>query len=60
MQDVVTLERRSLQGTLPGLADEMNSLAVAPDGRTLYFATRQGEANIWMVEQKRGAATAKK
>ena len=49
MQDVVTLERRAVTGTLPSPPEALAELVASPDGRTLYYGARQSEANIWMV-----------
>ena len=51
MQDVASLERRLIAGTLPYPPDELGSIASASDGRTLYYGARQVEANIWMVKR---------
>ena len=51
MQDVASLARRQIAGTLPYPPDELGSIASASDGRTLYYGARQVEANIWMVKR---------
>jgi Tol biopolymer transport system component len=56
VQDVVTLARDTVKGALPYPPDVINSLAIAPDGRTLYYAAREVQANIWMVRRSEGAA----
>ncbi len=52
MQDIESLERRDITGTLPYPPDNFGSIVVAPDGRTLYYGARQIEANIWMVKRQ--------
>lgn len=47
MQDVVSLQRREITGSLPYPPDILGSLVASPDGRTLYYGARQIEANIW-------------
>jgi hypothetical protein len=54
MQDITTLARRDITGTLPYPPDVSASIVASPDGRTLYYGALQEEANIWMV--KRAAA----
>ena len=49
MQDVVTLERRRVEGVLAYPPDPLGYIFASPDGRTLYYGARQTEANIWMV-----------
>jgi Tol biopolymer transport system component len=51
MQDVQTLERRAIAGTLPHPPDLIGGIVASPDGRTLYYASRQSQANIWLVRQ---------
>jgi hypothetical protein len=51
MQDVVTLERRAITGTLPYPPEPLGSLVPSPDGGTLYYGARQTEANIWLVRR---------
>jgi Tol biopolymer transport system component len=52
-QDVLSLERREVAASLPYPPDILWSLALAPDGRTLYYGARQIEANIWVVQRSR-------
>ncbi|HKP16485.1 MAG TPA: protein kinase, partial [Gemmatimonadaceae bacterium] len=51
MQDVTTLERRELGGSLPFRPELIGGIIASPDGRTLYYAARQSQANIWIVRQ---------
>jgi serine/threonine-protein kinase len=51
VQDVESLERRELMTTLPYPPDLLASIAISPDGRTLYYGARQVEANIWLVKR---------
>jgi serine/threonine-protein kinase len=51
MQDVETLERRPVAGTLSYPPDILRAIAVAPDGRTLYYGATQSQANIWLIRQ---------
>ncbi|MFL5616957.1 MAG: protein kinase domain-containing protein [Gemmatimonadaceae bacterium] len=51
MQDVVTLERRELAGSLPFPPELTGGVIASPDGRTLYYAARQSQANIWIVRR---------
>ncbi len=55
LQDVVSLERRVIPVKLPYPPDELGSITVSPDGRTLYYGARQIEANIWLVKRSTGA-----
>ena len=55
MQDVASLQRRDVTGTLPYPPDILGSIVAAPDGKTLYYGARHVEANIWLV--KRPATT---
>ena len=57
MQDVESLERRAITGSLPYRPDLLASLAISPDGKTLYYGARQVEANIWIVKRPTAAAT---
>jgi hypothetical protein len=50
-QDVVSLKRHAIDVKLPFPADGYRSIAVSPDGRTIYYGAQQIEANIWKVEQ---------
>ena len=56
LQDVVTLERRTVAGTLPHPPEPLAELVASPDGRTLYYGARQSEANVWMVRRAAPAA----
>ena len=51
MQDVETLERRPVTGTLPYAPDIVGGVVASADGRTLYYSARQTEANIWLVRR---------
>jgi Tol biopolymer transport system component len=51
MQDVESLERRDVTGTLPYPSDLLGALAVSPDGHTLYYGATQSQANIWLVKR---------
>ena len=51
MQDVVTLERHEIEGTLPLPPDPFGGVVASPDGRTLYYGARQLESNLWIVRQ---------
>jgi Tol biopolymer transport system component len=51
IQDVVTLEKRAVTGALPYPPDLIGGLVASPDGRTLYYAARQTQANIWLVRR---------
>jgi TolB protein len=50
-QDVESLARREIVSSLPYPPDLLASIAISPDGRTIYYGARQVEANIWMVKQ---------
>ena len=54
MQDITTLARREITGTLPYPPDVSAAVVVSPDGRTLYYGALQQEANIWMVRRPGG------
>jgi Tol biopolymer transport system component len=54
IQDVVTLKRHAIDVKLPLPPDEDFNIAIAPDGRTIYYGARQVEANIWKAERKVG------
>jgi eukaryotic-like serine/threonine-protein kinase len=54
MQDITTLARREITGTLPYPPDASAAIVASPDGRTLYYGARQQEANIWMVRRPGG------
>ena len=51
MQDVVSLQRREITGSLPYPPDILGSIVASPDGKTLYYGARQIEANIWLVKR---------
>jgi hypothetical protein len=51
MQGIGTLERRRVAGTLSYPPDILRPIAVAPDGRTLYYGATQSQANIWLIRQ---------
>jgi Tol biopolymer transport system component len=51
LQDVETLGRRDVTGELPYPPDLLGEVVAAPDGRTLYYAARQSEANIWLLRR---------
>jgi serine/threonine-protein kinase len=51
MQDVVTLARRPVAGTLPYSRDILGGVIASPDGRTLYYGAQQSEANLWLVKR---------
>jgi serine/threonine-protein kinase len=52
MQNVTTLERRAIIGTLPYPPELIGGIISSPDGRTLYYGARQTEANIWIVRRQ--------
>ncbi|HWG32899.1 MAG TPA: protein kinase [Gemmatimonadaceae bacterium] len=54
MQDITTLARRELTGTLPYPPDVSAAIVASPDGRTLYYGALQEEANIWMMRRPGG------
>ena len=57
LQDIESLKREEIRGTLPYPPDGSRSIVAAPDGRTLYYGAQQVEANIWIVKrQPRGTA----
>jgi Tol biopolymer transport system component len=49
--DVVDGRRRVIPVTLP-LPAARESLALAPDGRTIYYGARRAESNVWKVERQ--------
>ena len=49
MQDVVTLERRTVAGVVAYPPEGIGFISASPDGHTLYYGARQTEANIWVV-----------
>ena len=51
IQDVVTLERRELDGWLPYPPDPFGGIVASPDGRTLYYGAQRMESNIWLVRR---------
>jgi sugar lactone lactonase YvrE len=53
IQDVETIERREIAGTLPYAAATGYGVAMSPDGRTLYYSGAETEANIWLVARAR-------
>ena len=57
MQDVESLERRQIAGSLPYPPDLLASITASPDGKTLYYGARQVEANIWLVKRSALEAT---
>ena len=56
MQDVVSLARDTIRGTWADPPELLNGLAIAPDGRTIYYAARQADANIWLVRRSDAVA----
>ncbi|WP_434479130.1 protein kinase domain-containing protein [Gemmatimonas sp.] len=52
LQDVVTLARVPVTGSLPAPPEVFGSLVLSRDGRTLYYAAHRIEANLWMVERE--------
>ena len=57
IQDVESLQRRNVIGTLPYPPDILGSIAASPDGRTLYYGAQQSQANIWLVTRSAVEAT---
>jgi hypothetical protein len=55
MQDVESLARRDVTGTLPFPPELLNGVVASSDGRTLYYGARQMEANIWLVKRVNSA-----
>jgi Tol biopolymer transport system component len=51
MQNVETLERREIAGSLPNPPDLNGSVTVSPDGRTLYYGASETQSNIWLVRR---------
>jgi len=51
MQDITTLTRRAVTGTLPYPPESSGAIVASPDGRTLYYGAQQMQANIWMVKR---------
>ena len=58
-QNVVTMARDTIRGDLLYSPDDISTLSVAPDGRTLYFGAREVQANLWMVRVGASAAAKK-
>jgi hypothetical protein len=58
LQDVVSLQRREITGSLPYPPDILGSIVASPDGKTLYYGARHIEANIWLVKRSSPAARA--
>lgn len=54
IQNIVTLQSRRVDVTLPLPPDETPTIVASPDGRTLYYGARQAEANIWKVSVPQG------
>ena len=50
--DYATRSRSVVDVRLPGAAASDDNLAVAPDGRTIYYGAARAEADIWIVERK--------
>ncbi len=50
MQDIESLQRREISGTLPFPSAAAGHLVASPDGRTLYYGALQEESNIWIVK----------
>jgi Tol biopolymer transport system component len=55
IQNISSLVRHEVAVSLPLPPDDLGSIAVSPDGRTLYYGAQQTEANIWKVERSRAA-----
>ena len=51
LAEIRTLEKRAVTGTLPIPPDLIGGVVASPDGRTLYYAARQSQANIWLVRR---------
>jgi serine/threonine-protein kinase len=51
VQDIESLQRREIKASLPYPPDQSRSIAISPDGRTLYYGAYQVGANVWMVKQ---------
>jgi Tol biopolymer transport system component len=51
VQDIATLARREVAGALSYPPDAVGSIAIAHNGRTLYYGARQSEANLWLVKR---------
>jgi serine/threonine-protein kinase len=57
IQDVESLRRRNVIGSLPYPPDILGSIAASPDGRTLYYGAQQSQANIWLLTRSPVEAT---
>jgi len=57
MEDVNTLQRRQVTGTLPYPPEVSQAITASPDGHTLYYGASQAEANIWTVKRAPTSAT---
>ncbi len=57
LQDITSLERRVIAARLPYPPDQLGSIALSPDGRTIYYGAQQVEANIWLVKQPSSGQT---
>ncbi|MFI5239174.1 MAG: TolB family protein, partial [Gemmatimonadales bacterium] len=57
MQDIKSLARRTVTGTLPDPPENSGAIVASPDGRTLYYGAQQIQANIWMVRRAGAAAS---
>ncbi|HWG53651.1 MAG TPA: protein kinase [Gemmatimonadaceae bacterium] len=51
MQDINTLARHEITGTLPYPPDASAGIIASPDGRTLYYGALQEEANVWIMRR---------
>jgi len=51
VQDIESLQRREITASLPYPPDQSRSIAISPDGRTLYYGAYQVGANVWMVRR---------
>jgi hypothetical protein len=51
MQDITSLARRAVTGTLPYPPESSGAIVASPDGRTLYYGAQQMQANIWLVKR---------
>jgi len=49
IQNIVTLQSRRVDVTLPLPPDADYTIVASPDGRTIYYGAQQVEANIWKV-----------
>jgi hypothetical protein len=55
IQDIDTLKRHEIDVAHMPPPDRYLEIAIAPDGRTIYYGAQQVEANIWKVEQPKTA-----